>query len=343
MSADRLRVGIMSFAHTHSAAYATILGRRDDVELLTADPDWRDAPEGEVRGAEFATRLGAPYVDSYEELLAWGPDAVIVCSENVRHRPLVELAASAGAHVLCEKPLATSVEDGEAMVAACRDAGVHLMTAYPVRFAPSFVALRELVQRGDLGDVLTATGTNNGKVPRGRSWFTDPDLAGGGALVDHTVHVADLLDDLLGRPVRRVRAVTNQVLHADRPEVRAETGGLVCLSYDGGVEVTIDCSWSQPDHAPVWGGVTLEIVGTRGLASIAPYSDRVRGFDEKARSTAWLPYGPSLDTFMLDAFLDGVRSGVPPQPDGETGLRTVRVVAVAQESVRTGRPVSLPG
>ena len=333
-----LRVGVLSFAHVHAVGYVEVLSARPDVELLTTDPDAASAPPGELRGAALAASLDAPYVDSLEELLAWGPDAVVVCTENARHRDAVERLAAVGVHVLCEKPLATTVEDAEAMVAACRAAGVYLMTAYPTRFAPSYRALRGLVRDGALGRVLAATGTNNGQLPAGRAWFSEPALAGGGALVDHVVHVTDLLDDLLGLPVRRVRAVINEILHAG---AGVETGGLVCLSYDGGVEVALDCSWSQPAHAPTWGGLTLEVVGTRGLASIAPFDDRVGGFDKRARNTAWLPYGANLDALMIDHFLAGVRTGARPQPDGEAGLRTVRVVAAAQESARTGRPVDL--
>lgn len=336
------RIGIMSFAHTHAASYARVLLGRADVELLCSDPDGATAPAGEVRGAEYAAAIGAPYVGTYRELLAWRPDAVVVCSENARHRGLVQLAAAAGAHVLCEKPLATTPADAQAMIEACDAAGVFLMTAFPVRFSPVFAALRRLVGSGGLGTVLAVTGTNNGWLPTDRSWFTDPELSGGGAMVDHTVHVADLLDCLLGLPAVRVRAVTNTILHADDPRVRAETGGMVSITYGDGVIATIDCSWSQPRHAPTWGGVTLEVVGTTGTVRIDPYAAKVGGFDERRRGEVWLPYGPSLDSLMLRAFLDGVRTGRPPQPDGRVGLRTVRLVAAAQESVRTGRPVD-PG
>lgn len=336
-----VRIGIMSFAHTHAASYARVLLGQVGVQVLGSDPDGATAPTGEVRGAEYAAAIGIPYVGSYRELFAWRPDAVIVCSENAGHRGLVELAAGAGAHVLCEKPLATTPADAEAMIKACDAAGVFLMTAFPVRFSPVFAALRDLAGSGGLGTLIAATGTNNGKLPADRSWFTDPELSGGGAMVDHTVHVADLLDSLLGRPAVRVRAVTNTILHADDPRVRAETGGMVSITYADGVIATIDCSWSQPSHAPTWGGVTLEVVGTNGTVRIDPYAARVGGFDEMDRGEVWLPYGPNLDSLMLRAFVDGVRTGIPPQPDGQVGLRTVQLVAAAQESVRTGRPVDL--
>lgn len=99
-----MKVGVLSFAHVHAGGFARLLDDMEGVEVLAADPDTDLAAPGEVRGREFADRLGVTYAHSYEELFAWGPDKVVVCSENVRHRPLVELAAAHGADVLCEKP-----------------------------------------------------------------------------------------------------------------------------------------------------------------------------------------------------------------------------------------------
>jgi predicted dehydrogenase len=334
-----LRVAVLSFAHVHAASYVTLLRDRPDVELLTADPDAATAPSDEVRGRAFAEQLGAAYVDSYAEAFAWKPDVVIVCAENARHLDVVLAAVEARAHVLCEKPLATRVEDAEAMVAACEAAGVLLMTAYPVRFSPEFATLRRLVESGALGTVLGGTGTNNGKVPAGRAWFTDPELAGGGALVDHVVHVADLLDALLGEDAVAVRAVTNRILHGGDPKVQAETGGLVTITYAGGAEVTVDCSWSVPDGAPTWGGLTLQVVGTGGVVEIDPFGAHVDGLVAGGTRQAWLGFGENLDALMLDHFLACVRDGGTPGPDGAAGLRTLRVVAAAQESAATGGAV----
>ncbi|GAA1723227.1 Gfo/Idh/MocA family oxidoreductase [Isoptericola hypogeus] len=334
-----LRVAVLSFAHEHAASYISLLHDRTDVELLTADPDFATAPADELRGRGFAARHGAAYVETYEEALAWGPDAVVICAENARHRDLVLAAAEVGAHVLCEKPLATRVEDAEAMVAACDAAGVVLMTAYPVRFSPEFATLRALVESGALGVVLGGTGTNNGKLPAGRSWFTDPELSGGGALADHVVHVADLLDALLGEEAVAVRAVTNRIVHGDDPRVRAETGGLVSITYAGGAEVTVDCSWSVPDGAPTWGGLTLQVVGTGGVVEIDPFGAHVGGVVAGGAEQAWLGLGENLDALMLEHFLGCVRTGSTPGPDGRAGLRSLRVVAAAQESVAAGGAV----
>ncbi|MFI6676403.1 Gfo/Idh/MocA family protein [Kribbella sp. NPDC050470] len=345
-----MKVAIASFAHTHASSYASLLGAMPDVDVLTADPDGASAPDAGARGAEFAEKHGVAYVDSYDELFDWGPDAVVVTSENAYHRELVELAAAVGAHVLCEKPLATEVADGEAMLAACAEAGAILMIAYPVRFAPSYLRLRASVEAGRLGDVFAVLGTNNGKIPYDqRQWFTDAELAGGGALVDHTVHCADLIDGLTGgASATRVYAAANHVLHQDKG-VKVETGGLVTITYDNGLLATIDCSWSVPDNGPTWGGVSLQVTGTNGSVEIEPFLPHVGGTD--ASGEVYLAIGGNLDESMLHTFLHAVRESGPalrgatpavvPQPDGAVGLRTLQIVDAARRSAVSGQPVDL--
>ncbi|MEO7449065.1 MAG: Gfo/Idh/MocA family oxidoreductase [Humibacillus sp.] len=346
----RLRVGIASFAHVHAAGYARLLERRDDVDLLTCDPDpgpdpVRDlggADEGQLRGAALAAQLGVNHVASYDELFASDLDVVVVCSESARHRALVERAATAGVHVLCEKPLATTLEDAVAMRDACDAAGVRLMTAYPVRFHPGFRELRARVRRGELGAVLAVTGTNTGRAPiASRRWFVDADLAGGGALMDHTVHLADLLDDLLEDRPRSVYAQVNQVVHGD--DVDVETGGLVALTYPDGLVATIDCSWSAPASYPGWGGLTLTVEGERGSATLDAFADRLEVFDDQAGGLRWHPFGVDLDALMLDELLGAVRDGRAPQPDGSVGCRTLEIVLSAYASARSGRVVPVDG
>lgn len=324
-STGTLKIALMSCAHTHAGAYAARLEPRADIDLVVADPDGF----GDVQAAHV--------VGSYDEAWnAWpeGPDAIVVTSANVHHKHLVLEAARRGVHVLCEKPLATNVADAEAMVDACAEAGVVLMTAFPVHFAPAVETLRAAVADGALGEVIGITGTNNGKLPDTRAWFTDVELAGGGSLVDHTVHIAEILDSMVGPPMT-VHATTNRILWADRAGAGAETGGLVTLTYDSGLVATIDCSWSQPADAPTWGGLRIQAVGTGGQLQVDAFAEHVGGHGQ------WLPYGVDSDAALLEAFLGAVRAGEAVEPSGDVGLRTVRVVAAAQESVRTGQPVEL--
>jgi len=332
-----LKVAVMSFAHTHARTYIELLKRYKNVSVLTSDPG--PHPEGEIRGRALAEQLGVDYVNTYEELLAWEPDAAVVTSENTRHRHLVELAAAAGAHVLCEKPLATTLEDGLAIRKAVADADVILMVAFPVRFATTFQKLKAAHDNGALGELITVRGSNNGKLPLARSWFTDPALSGGGALVDHIVHIADLLEALMGSSPTSVTALTNQKLHAERAQ--AETAGLVTITYANGVIAAIDCSWSQPDIAPTWGGMKITVGGTAGSVDVNFFGPRARGLDTTTGRPIELPYGPNFDDTLLDTFVTAVRNGLQPQPDVHVGLKTLRILLAAQESARTGKTVAI--
>ena len=100
-----MRLGLLSFAHVHAEGYAHNLSTMPGIEFMgIADDD-------HTRGAQAAVGWNTTFYPSYEALLAERPDGVVVCSENARHRPLVEMAAAAGVHVLCEKPLATTLAD----------------------------------------------------------------------------------------------------------------------------------------------------------------------------------------------------------------------------------------
>lgn len=328
-----LRIAVLSFAHTHALSYVHALQRMPGVELVASDPDGASAPDDAPRGAVLAAELGVSYLDTYDEVFAWRPDAVVVAAENSRHRELVERAAAAGVHVLCEKPLATSVDDAVAMREACERAGVILMVAYPVRFAPVVRDAVAQLRSGRLGRVLGVTGVNNGKLPQDRAWFTDPELAGGGALVDHVVHCADLLDELLGERASAVRAVSNGILHSDR-DLRVETGGLVTVQYPSGVIATIDCSWSWPMSSPTWGGLTLQIVAEHGTVTVSPFAHGVAGHD--AAGETWDPVGADLDALLIDEFVAAVRDGRHPQPDAGVGIRTVEIAMAAVASAAQG-------
>lgn len=332
-----LRLGVISLAHTHAFSYLATLVAAPGIEVRACDPS---APAGTAgRGEAAVTATGAGWAASREDLLAWAPDGVIVCSENSRHRADAEAALAAGAHVLCEKPLATSVADATALVAAADAADRRLMVAHPVRFSTAFASLAQTVTRGDVGEVLAVTGTNNGRLPAGVPWFTDPALAGGGAITDHTVHVADLLDALLdGDPPVSVLARANRVLHAD--DVAIETAGLVQVAYASGVVATIDCSWSRPDDYPTWGGLTLEVTGSAGTAQMDAFTQRVDGH-LRGRGRAWVPYAQDPDAALVAEFCDVTRTGRTPRPDGRAGLRGVAIVQAAYESVRTGARVHL--
>lgn len=337
-----MKVALLSMAHVHAATYIRLLRDRNDVELVVTDPDAE--PGDPTRGEALADELGVTYRADHAAALAESPQAVIVTSENARHRELVELAAAAGAHVLCEKPLATTEEDAQAMIATCEAAGVNLMTAYPVRFHPAFAALRHALTSGAVGPLLSVHGVNNSRPPGlARPWFADPDLAGGGAVMDHTLHIADLLDTLLdGEQPSHVHAVANTHLTSERDgEAAVESAGLLTLTYPRGLVATIDCSWSHPATHPSWGGLSLTCVGRRGQAEFDAFPPLLTGYDTSASTPRWEPSAIDVDAAMLDAFLTTARTGQRAHPDGQTGLRTLRTALAAYASLRTGQPAAV--
>jgi predicted dehydrogenase len=330
--AEGLRIGLLSAAHVHADGYAPILASMPDVELIgLADPD-------PARGEAFAQANGLAYLGSREALLEQQPDAVVVTSENARHREDVEACARAGAHVLCEKPLAPGASDARAIVDACVAAGVRLMTAFPMRFSAPVRAVEAAIRDGEIGPVRAIAGVNQGQLPsRHRAWFADAQLAGGGALMDHVVHLADLYRWLLGTEIVEVFAFTNRILHADRAEV--ETGGLLLLTLSDGTFASIDCSWSRPDSYPTWGGLGMEIVGDRGVLELDPFRQRFAIHGDPGQS--WTFWGSDPDRTMLRAFVDAVREGREPPISGLDGLRAVEVIEAAYRSAASGQPVSV--
>jgi 1,5-anhydro-D-fructose reductase (1,5-anhydro-D-mannitol-forming) len=333
-----MRIGIASFAHLHASSYARILTGMHGVEVLIADPDQAPGEDWRHQAWQRAQSAGGVPLPGYDQLFAAGLDGLIVCSENVAHRDLVIRAADAGIPVLCEKPLATTLADARAMVAACERRGVPLMTAYPVRFSSAVAELRRAVDTGALGALQDCVGRNNGRIPLGgRSWFTDQDLAGGGALMDHVVHVADILLLLLGSPPVQVYAQANRIFH--RGTVAVETGGILAVTFGSGVVATVDFSWSRPDSYPAWGGLTLELTGDRGTLTADMFGPRLTGFSDDSGGPVWLSLAQNLDRLMLEEFLAAIREGRPPVPDGRAGLAALEIVLAGYASGRAGQPV----
>ncbi len=326
-----MRIGILSLAHHHAEAYIAAILASPRLELAGI---W-DADE--ARGRAAAAAGGTSFYASPAALLAAKPDGVIVASENSGHRALVEAAAAAGIHVLCEKPLATNVSDAEAMVAACRRAGVRLMTAFPMRFSPPLLEVKARLDSGELGRPYCFTASNQGQLPsKHRAWFVDPVLAGGGALADHIVHLADIFRWYLGEEVVSVYAQANRIFHESKVEV--ETGGMVSLEFASGVFASIDCSWSRPEAWPAWGGLSFELVSARGAVRVDGFSQNVDFFSEERGGLAWLPWGSDANAAMIEEFASALAEGREPRPSGEDGLQAVRIVAAAYESAAEGRP-----
>lgn len=324
----RLRVGLVSFAHVHAPALAATLGALEQVEF-TGIHD-----EDEKRGRAAASTHATRWHPTLEGLLG-ASEAIVIASTNVDHRRYTEAAAMAHVHVLCEKPLATTTADANAMIAACRSAGVQLGTAFPVRGSPAVMALKDAIAAGALGRIRAVRATNPGQYPG--SWFGDKRLAGGGAAMDHTVHAADAIRWLLADEFSRVHAELGSFIYG----LEVEDCGVLTCDLAGGAFASIDCSWSRPQTFPTWGGVTLHVVGEKATVDIDVFRQALTHYDDTAGRTRLLGWGDDLTARMVADFVDAILADRPVPISGEDGLRALEVAIAAYRSSESGRPVAI--
>lgn len=325
------KIGILSFAHLHAHSYAACLNALTDATLAGV---WDDDPK---RGRAAARQHGTRFHADLDAFLASDVEGVIIAAENVRHRPLAEAAAAAGKWILCEKPLATTVADAKAMIAACRRAKVGLGTAFPCRFAPPLMAAREQLLRGDFGEILAVACTNHGQYPGG--WFSDPALSGGGAVMDHTVHVADALRWMLGKEITRVYCEADNLLHRGR--FATDDLGSLHLEMDGGVQVSHLASWSRAKSFPTWGDVTMEFVGTGGVLYVDAFRQKLDLYSDDTMRATWPGWGDNPDLGLIADFVVATRERRSPAVTGEDGLRAVEVAVAAHKALRDRRAVGV--
>jgi predicted dehydrogenase len=325
-------IGMLSFAHGHANSYAAGLRALPHVRIAGI---WDENPD---RGQQAAAANDAPWFADADALLTSGLDGVIICSANAHHRSLVLQAAGRTPAILCEKPIATTVADARAMIDACDRAGTRLMVAFPVRYAAPVRHLKALLDQGQLGTVYAAKCTNHGSMPG--SWFIDPQLAGGGAVIDHTVHVIDLLRWFWGCEVTEVYAeVGVDLLH---PSLGIDDVGLLSFRLSNGVYGTLDTSWSRPPSYPTWGDVKIELVGEKGAVRVDVFRQQLLVACESWHKSRWVNFGSDMDAGLIADFVDMIRTGRAPSVTGIDGLKALEVALAAYASALKGAPVALP-
>lgn len=325
-----MNVAILSFAHMHAYSYAQALQEIPEVNLVAVADD--DIERGQAAAKMFGTR----FVSDYQEALKEPLDAVIVTSENSRHAEMTIAALDAGCHVLCEKPIATRLEDGRRMVEVAEHKGRILQMAFPMRYSVPVEHVKQQLDQGQLGRILLLNGTNHGKNPGG--WFVNPALSGGGAVMDHTVHVVDLMRWFTQSEVLEVYAEIDTRFHS----IGTDDTGLLTLEFENGVIAGLDPSWSRPPRSfPTWGDVTLEIVGTEGVTHLDAFAQHLVHYQETLGRAQHLGWGDDPDFCMLKSFFACISEGQAPLASGRDGLMATEVAWVAYESARLRRPVTI--
>ena len=289
-----------------------------------------------ARGQAFAeaNRIAASYASVAALLADPKVDAVYISTTNELHREQTLAAASAGKHVLCEKPLALTLEDAREMVAACDKAGVVMGTNHHLRNAASHRKIRELVQSGVIGQPLFARVFHAVYLPPHlQGWRLNKPSAGAGVILDITVHDADTLRFILGsEPVEAV-ALSQQ---SGMAQGGLEDGVMATLRFDNSVVAQLHDAFTVK-----FAGTGLEVHGTEGsilgrdVMTQRPIG-RVTLRNAKGETDVPLDH-ENLYARALSAFVGAIRGEGPPSATGEDGVRSLATALAVLEATRTGR------
>jgi len=292
------------------------------------------------RGARFAEEAGlARAYGSLDELLADpGIDAVYVGTTNELHAERTIAAARAGRHVLCEKPLALTLAEAGAMIEAAAEAGVVLATNHHLRAAPTIRAMRERVEAGAIGEIVAARVFHARSLSEElRTWRLRRPEAGGGVVLDITVHDADTVRFLLGDEVAEVTALTANQGLAEPP---LEDSAMGVMRMRGGQLVSFHDAFTVP-HA----GTGFELHGTEGsligreVMTPDPIGEvLLRRVDEVEEVE--IAARPPIYEQVVRSFEAAARGEGRPLATGEDGAAALAIALAVLESARSGRPVA---
>lgn len=346
---EKIGISVLSFAHGHAGVYCQVMRDFPDVTLVSA---WDDNLE---RGQRAAANYGMKFCQDLDEVLA-DPDvqAVIVTCETNRHAEMIERAAAAGKHILCQKPLATTLADCDRIIRAVHQHGVKFSMGYQMRHDPVNQKIKELLEAGAIGKVAIVRRRHSipvlldpGFVNGPSRWHMDP-VANVGMFFDDASHAADWFYWLLGRPTSVMAEIDNVVT-----DVAPDDNGIAVFRFSKG-EIGILLNSSTTVAAIS----TTEIYGTEGTI-VQDYGDlpstnaprpanavalrMIRKGDKQ-----WTEFDfsiPSGHGERLKAvprpFVDYVRGLTDRTISAEEGRVCIEVLLASYQSAREGRRVSL--
>jgi predicted dehydrogenase len=360
---EQVRIGVIGCGagRFHASRYASL----ENVELVALAGLEQD------RCRVVADQYNIPHVyRDYTELIVRPDiDGVSICVPNSLHAPMAIAALEAGKHVLVEKPLATSVAEGEAMRAAAARAGRVLMVVFNYRFRNDSQILKRYIEAGNLGEVYFAQAgwLRDQGIPLGASgWFTDKSRAGGGCLIDLGVHMLDLTLWLMGNP--RVLSVSASTYAALGPRGRGLFPGrrfqgeadldrasvvdfdvedlvTAFLRLETGATLVLEISWAgytqRGDRffVHLWGdegGAEMNVLNYVHEDTLRFYTDV-----EGARTEIRPQVTGDGDVSVNSEFVRAIRQGVAVSPTVEEGLRVLRVIEAIYRSAAEGREVTI--
>lgn len=342
----KVNVGLIG-SQFASTLHAEALARVPDAEVVAAASPTREHVE------EFARRHRIPRAfTDYRRLLEQKEiQLVSIAVPNYLHCQVVEEAAAAGKHVVIEKPLAMNLEEAERMISACRKAGVLLMYAECLCYAPKYVRAKNLVDEGAIGQPYWIRQYEKHWGPHS-DWFWDVDRSGGGALFDMGCHGFELARWVLGKP--KVKSVeTNCGTFVHQAKTRGDDYAIFLVEFENGAVAQVEDSWSKPggieDSAEFFGsegviycnivqGNAMQVYSRSGFGYAVEKAELTKGWSHVIYEENW-QYGYPQE---MQHFVDCVNGKAQPSETGEDGRAVLEVMFAAYEAAATGRRVEFP-
>jgi len=306
-------VGAMGFNH---ARVLYELSKQDLVELVgVADVDYS-------RAAKAAKEFNTIAYRDYRELIG-RVDAVSIAVPTKLHKDVAVEFIKAGIHVLIEKPIADTIENALEIVKAAERNRVVVAVGHIERYNPAVAKLKELVDRGALGHVITMSARRVGPF--------SPRVSEVSILVDLAVHDIDVMRYMVSSPVSKVYARGRRI----RSDSMAEDYGLIVLTMENGVDGLVITNRLTPYKVR-----DLTVVGSRGIANVDYIEQRLVIYDDEFVREARIAKEEPLKLELLD-FIESVSRGRSPKVTAEDGIYALKIAEEALKSIRTGQVVEV--
>jgi len=327
---EPVRFGLVG-AGAIAQAYAQAFSQTTAAKLVAVADSRREAAEKMADAAQCQAFTDAETMADAVEL-----DAVLVCTPPSTHRDICCALLERGIHVLCEKPLAITSADAEAMIAAAEARGLHFTMASKFRYVADVQKAKELIANGTIGEVVLFENVFTGRVDMSTRWNSNPEIAGGGVLIDNGTHSVDVARFCLGE-LAEVQAMEGNRIQL----LPVEDTAKMFIRSRQGVLGSIDLSWSVSKELPYF----IAVYGSEGTILVGWRESKFR----RAGDAEWTVFGAGYDKFaafrgQIENFARVVRGEESLVVTPEDALASVQVIEAAYRSLARGawEPITEP-
>jgi predicted dehydrogenase len=340
---DKVSFGIIGTAHHHSKLFARAIRNNPRAQLVGVYDD------DENRAKGFAEEFDIDFFNNLDEFIDLeGLDAGVITTENNKKKEVAIILAKSMKHVLCDKPLGLDVLESKEIIQACKKNKVKLQVGFVARYSEEAIEARKTLSSGKIGGVKYLAIENrvdSGTVKTLSPWLMKRKLSGGGAILEHSVHAADIARFLIGREATSVYAVSSPNLD---PAFEGEDNFTILVEFENGAMATIDGSYCRPSSfRPI--DMIGRVIGTKGelyfsignqvvISSTGVEPDVKLGIHPTGLRD-W--YEGTAAWNMVNDMINCIKSGREPIADGESGKRINELVEASYNSLKTGKTVLL--